>query len=707
MGKGRVCPGTGRSLFDKRAGIPDRYQAAQFLSSTHGARTSAAPVNKDLTVQHDTTSSSAAARHLALCGALGAISLLTACGGSGDDPPTAAQPPACDTASMRAAYASADTDVLLAQPFSKDAPLVLPGSPVPTASQIKSAADVCLVKLLVRGGNTSEPATEPSYSAGIGIEVFLPTAANWNERIRTYGSGGWAGGYHTDLTRLGQNAGQGDQKLNQAVGMGFVVSHSDAGHSGMQGGPGGTGVGNQGGGEGEWAMKADGTTNAEPWKDYSERSMHVTAVKTKELVKAYYGKVQKYAYFDGFSTGGRQAWKLAQKYPADYDGILAGAPAFNFTRFTFSQFYAQVVMQQDLGSPITPVKLGAISARAVASCDTLGIGLLLDAQSCSYDPSKDAAAICAGSVLDDGSTLGSNTDAARCVSLAEARAINKIWYGMTRDGRTTNPAVDLGNARSPNAVNQQAWYGFARGTLLAGDFATLLAANSVNGNAAPLTIGAEFIALTLDDARIATPNFYNRTGVGANAWKNLNYAQYAATLDLALQWNELRFAQIDTDNADLSGLRDSGHKIIHYHGLADSAIMPQGSMHYQERAAAAMGGVAELQKFARYYPIPGLAHTSSFNFSGQYDKADPSKMLSPNLVPMPQGSNNPSNQSLPGRDELFKALVNWVENGNAPGSIEVASQDGSVTMPLCVYPLKISANAGATNLKSAASYSCR
>jgi feruloyl esterase len=653
----------------------------------------------------------AAPGRVALLSAVSASALLAACGSDDGDtpttpPPTAQQPPNCDTASIKAAYSSADTEVLLAQSFKKDDVLKLPNSPLPDASLLKSAADVCLVKLLVKGGNTSEPQTEPSYSQGIGIEVYLPTQANWNDRIRTYGSGGWAGGYHTDLTRLGQNAGQGDQKLNQAVGKGFVVSHSDAGHSGMQGGPGGTGVANLGGGEGEWAMKADGMPNLELWKDYSERSMHVTAVKTKELVKTYYGKAQKYAYFDGFSTGGRQAWKLAQKYPLDYDGILAGAPAFNFTKFTFSQFFTQVAMQQDLGGPIAPAKLSSVNARAVAACDTLNIGLLLDPMSCKYDPAKDAAAVCTTSTLIDGTTPGTNADAATCVTLAEARTINKIWYGMTRDGHYTDPAIDVGNGKSLNVANQQLWYGYPRGTLLAGNFSTLLAGNSTNGNAAPLTIGAEFIALTLDNSRIATPNFYNRTGNGADAWKSLSYPQYASAYDLALQWNDLRFSDVDTDNPDLSGLRDSGHKILHYHGLADSAIMAQGSMNYYERAAAVMGGMAELQKFSRFYAIPGLAHTSSFNFSGQYDKNEPSRMLGANLVPLPQGSNNPTDQTKPGRDELFNALMNWVENGVAPSSIEVASADSSVKMPLCVYPAKITVKTGATDLKSATSYEC-
>ena len=236
-----------------------------------------------------------------------------------------------------------------------------------------------------------------------------------------------------------------------------------------------------------------------------------------------------------------------------------------------------------------------------------------------------------------------------------------------------------------------------------------------------MTINAEVVALTPDNPRIATPNFYNRTGSGADGWKSLGYPQYASAYDLGLQWNDLRFANIDTDNPDLSGLRDSGHKILHYHGLADTASQWQVRQPINRNSVArwtryepwlgpmiaAMGGMAELQKFARFYPIPGHAHTSSFNFSGQYDKTDPTKMVSANLVPMPQGSNNPVDQTQQGRDELFKALTNWVEGGVAPGSIEVASLDGSVRMPLCVYPTRIAVKAGATDLKSAASYECK
>jgi Tannase and feruloyl esterase len=79
-------------------------------------------------------------------------------------------------------------------------------------------------------------------------------------------------------------------------------------------------------------MKADGSPNTVLWQDFSERSLHVESIVTKALTKLYYGKAQKFAYWDGFSTGGRQGYKLIQKWPIDYDGYLVGAPAFNWSK---------------------------------------------------------------------------------------------------------------------------------------------------------------------------------------------------------------------------------------------------------------------------------------------------------------------------------------------------------------------------------------
>ena len=101
-------------------------------------------------------------------------------------------------------------------------------------------------------------------------------------------------------------------------------------------------------------MNPDGSINTVLWNDFAQRGIHEMAVKTKQITKAYYGKAAKYSYWDGFSTGGRQGHKLAQLHPDDFDGILAGAPAFNWTRFITNELYPQIVYQRDLGGvPLT------------------------------------------------------------------------------------------------------------------------------------------------------------------------------------------------------------------------------------------------------------------------------------------------------------------------------------------------------------------
>lgn len=406
-------------------------------------------------------------------------------------------------------------------------------------------------------------------------------------------------------------------------------------------------------------MREDGSINTVLWHDFAERSMHEMAVKSKALVKSFYGKTQRYAYWDGFSTGGRQGYKIAQKYPGDYDGILAGAPAFNWTRFITAELYPQIVMLRDLGVNIPLTKLRAVNAAAGAVCGGITLGFLLDPLQCRYDPTKDAAALCAG-VAGNGGVIGTNPNAT-CVNLAEANAINKIWYGQTVSGTYPDPQVD--NGTNPSLpTGDHLWYGLPRN-------------GSPDGLAGPTAfpIATDMVALELQDPTYAGPTFTNATGNGQDKWKTLDYAGLAHAYyeGLALQ---PQFSNINTDNPDLSGARDRDVKVVSYHGLADELIFPMGSINYFNRAAAAMGGISELQKFNRLFLIPGLAHDSTFARTGSIDPAT-GAFTSVDKVPLPQPST--------GRDELFTALRNWVENDQAPNRIDVASANGSVTMPIC------------------------
>lgn len=596
------------------------------------------------------------------------LELLSACAGI-DVPPQSATQLACDLQGMGQLKIDNHTQVVAVAAFKAGDDVRLENSPSPF---IKTPVDVCMVKLIVGPGNPG-PAGAPSTSPGIGIEVWLPARDHWNQTIRSFGSGGWAGGFYADPTRIGQSGG-GNSLFLGAVQKGYAVSGSDHGHGGSVSGR-----------NASFGMNPDGSINTVLWNDFSERSLLEQALKTKAVVKAYYGKAHSRAYFDGFSTGGRQGYKLAQKYPEQYDGILAGAPAFNWTRFITSELYPQVVMQRDLGRTIPNAKLHAISALALASCGgaQAGWGFLHDPLSCKYDPARDTAALCQGESGDSG-VKGSNTQNT-CLTLREAQAINKIWFGLTRDGSAPDPARVNGAAARPALENRQLWFGITRGTDL-----TALA-----GEQAPFPISSQMMALSMRNPRMAQKGmFVNATGSAEDGWKALQYADMVTAFDRGITMQPL-LADINTDSTDLTALRDRGAKVLSYHGLSDQLIMPQGSLNYFERLSQQMGGVDKVQAFNRLFLIPGLGHSGLFNQTASIGldglPTDVSK------VPLPQPAT--------GRDELFNALRDWVERGIAPERIELSAAAASLALPLCVHPTKAVYTQGSRNASS--SYVCR
>src|SRR5262249_19814144 len=158
------------------------------------------------------------------------------------------------------------------------------------------------------------------------------------------GAGGWAGGQEADLAHVSFTLSS-DTRSAPAIAAeeGAATSSSDAGHANFPEGAPLSGLG------GSFGMKPDGAINPTLWNDFASRALHAQAAVTRALVTAYYGAAPKFVYFDGSSGGGRQALALAQRYPQDYDGILATVPAIHWTRFITSELYPQIVIQRDLG----------------------------------------------------------------------------------------------------------------------------------------------------------------------------------------------------------------------------------------------------------------------------------------------------------------------------------------------------------------------
>jgi len=219
-------------------------------------------------------------------------------------------------------------------------------SPVITCEQLGAVKlkDVSSMSAQAAAGTLTPPGTGPGngpinnlpafcrvslvIKPQINIEVWLPIA--WNERFQAVGGGGYAGAVSWGA-------------LATAIRNGYATASTDTGHSASAGGA--------------FALNADGTANTQLIEDFAFRSLQQLTIQAKELIRTFYGERQKYSYWNGCSTGGRQGLIQAQRLPGGYDGILAGAPAINWDRFIPAELWPQIAMKQEAGGPIAACKL--------------------------------------------------------------------------------------------------------------------------------------------------------------------------------------------------------------------------------------------------------------------------------------------------------------------------------------------------------------
>ncbi|HEY1326250.1 MAG TPA: tannase/feruloyl esterase family alpha/beta hydrolase [Casimicrobiaceae bacterium] len=357
------------------------------------------------------------------------------------------------------------------------------------------------------------------------VDLASPTAAGatpWNARNRDLGGGGYAGAVGSVVSSTNR---------------GYVGTSTDTGHTG---------------GSGSFALNPDGTLNYGLIEDFAADGIHEQHRWGVTLAKAYYDARPVRTYWMGCSTGGRQGHYQAQNYPADFDGILAGANAFNWDRFITAELWPQIVMNQEVGAPISAAKLNAVSAAANAACDGLdGIqdGLVQEPRACTYDA---RAFVCAAN--------GGPSSDPNCLTPPEASAVDKIWDGPT------------------DAKGRRVWYGLERGTSLGG----LAGAN-------PFPIATDHFRYWIHQ----DPAF---------DWHTLTEASFVADMLTSIaKFNDV----IGTDD-ELKDFRKAGGKMITYHGLDDQLIFPRGTYHYYD--SVLHGNYKETQKFYRFFPYPGNAH---------------------------------------------------------------------------------------------------
>ncbi|WP_439377228.1 tannase/feruloyl esterase family alpha/beta hydrolase [Amycolatopsis lexingtonensis] len=407
------------------------------------------------------------------------------------------------------------------------------------------------------GGTLSFPATELSPATVITdvpayceITVTL-THSGANDHVKvgiTLPETGWTG----RLQGIGGSAyaaGNFGAPMVQAVKDGYTGVTTDAGVLG--------------GLDTSWALTAAGTVDQALLTDFASRSVHESAVIGKDVARQHYRRAVSFSYWTGCSTGGRQGYEEAQDYAHDFDGVLAGAPAVNWTRFAVATLWPQVVMNNDHHFVANCV-LGAFQNAAIKACDARdGVtnGIIDLPGECGYDPRS----LVGTKVLCDGREI--------TVTTADADVMRKIWNG---------PTDERGGSL---------WPGLPKGA----DYTWL--AGTAPGPDGELTApGFPVAALWVRSFLEKQPGFDT---------SKLTYAQYR---DLFRQSVREYDRVIGTADPDLSGFRRAGGKLISFVGTADQLIPPGGTLSYREQVERRMGGADRVNDFYRLFLAPGVQH---------------------------------------------------------------------------------------------------
>src|ERR1035437_5063238 len=237
----------------------------------------------------------------------------------------------------------------------------------------------------------------------VGFEVNLPV--RWNGRLYMFGNGGYAGERFDTQSRIAIRT--------RALKHGFASAATDTGHSAAT------------------EPLASFARNRQKLLDYAYRSLHVTAETAKLLMGSYYGVPPTKSYFEGCSTGGRQGLILAQRFPADFDGIVVGAPVLSFSGTIVA--YANDV-QALRAAPIPASKLPLLAEKIYAQCDAqdgLKDGLIDDPRRCGFQPSRDLPKCDAG-------------DQPGCFTGGQIGAIEKIYGDVVSQGKRIFPGWPVG-----------------------------------------------------------------------------------------------------------------------------------------------------------------------------------------------------------------------------------------------------------------------
>ena len=453
---------------------------------------------------------------------------------------------------------------------------------------------------------------KPSTDSNIQFEVWMP-ASGWNGKFQGTGNGGFAGDIAYDA-------------MATAVAHNYATASTDTGHQAIPGI------------DASWALG-----HPEKIVDFGHRAIHEMTIAGKSLTRAFYGEAPRRSYFSSCSNGGRQALMEAQRYPEDYDGIIAGAPANYWTHLLANAAWNNLALLGNTDSYIPAKKLPAIQSAALAACDARdGVkdGVIGEPSACRFDP---AVLQCEDAETDS------------CLTPAQLVALRKLYAGArTSDGKQVFPGYPPGGEAEPggwgpwitgNAPERSAMYGFS------------------------------------------TQFFKNMV------FENPAWDYHTFVIDRDLKITDEKMAQVlNATDPDLRRFSGRGGKLILYHGWSDAAIAAGNTIDYYNSIAAKMGD-EKTRAFVRVFMVPGMQHCgggSGPNSFGQFSVGgdNPDRDISAALERWVEKGIAPEQVIAAKRKNDFDPKSDVVR-----------------TRPLCAYPL-VAHYKGSGSTDDAASFTC-
>jgi feruloyl esterase len=368
---------------------------------------------------------------------------------------------------------------------------------------------------------------KPVADSEIRIEVWMP-AANWNGKLQSVGNGAWAGTISYPA-------------MATALAAGYATASTDTGHEGNN--------------------PNFIPDHPEKVVDFAYRAVHEMTLAAKALTAAWYSSTPKQSYWNGCSTGGRQAMVEAQRFPNDYDGIIAGAPANYTTRLQGSQVWTAAITHKDEAGYIPPAKYAALHKAALDRCDVndgVKDGVIEDPTRCRFDPE---VMECKGA------------DGPECLTSAQVDVARKVYAGPTsKAGQSLFPGLEPGS--------EIGW-------------ATL-------SGPKPMDLAVDvYKYLVFEDPK----------------W---DYLKFDADADIARADRTISRSMNSTD-PNLQPLFAHGGKLLQYHGWADPGIAPGSSVTYYKSVLDAMGGKAKVDDLYRLFLVPGMGHCGGGDGTSTFD----------------------------------------------------------------------------------------